>query len=354
VPNGNNQSQQLLFDDPALMDFTGGTHTYPSGYSEPFNMRTGEGALKYAQNQARQSLGAKVKTTGQQSAEDIDAAAKETYGPLYSPIYGAGGQVNPNALTETLHRNASINTLPEQAAGFAGMPLKQAARAAAGGFAGGVAGAYGGGHAGHYLGGIPGRLMRNPKLEAQGAGVGETLGAIGGGMIGGYGGGAAAMSGAGIPLRLRLGGASVEGEMPMGGVGRAGSAGDLASWGEQDLWSGYMKNRGTPQGEAIAKEIQRRGLAQSPAGTYRPPVPMASSQPLKARVAAGTNPKLSAQENSALRNFLAEHPERVAALQKQAEAGDTGAQQQLRELLQGRRRTNVGPPVGTPERRGQQ
>lgn len=70
------------------------------------------------------------------------------------------------------------------------------------------------------------------------------------------------------------------------GVGRVGSAGDLTSWREEDLWAGYMQNKGTPQGEALAREIQRRGLASSPAGTYRPPVPAEQAPSLKARVGA--------------------------------------------------------------------
>lgn len=76
---------------------------------------------------------------------------------------------------------------------------------------------------------------------------------------------------------------------PAAGVGRAGSAGDLTSWREEDLWSGYMRNKGTPQGEALAREIQRRGLAASPAGTYRPPMPteppLGKGPSLKMRVA---------------------------------------------------------------------
>lgn len=160
-----------------------------------------------------------------------------------------------------------------------GMPLSTAVRTVAGGIAGSTAGAYGGGHAGHYLGGILGRLLNNKKMEQQGAGIGETVGAIGGGLVGGYGGGAAASRGGGIPLKLRLGGVPIEGEMPLGGAGRVGSAGDLASWDEENLWAGYMKNQNTPQGQAIAREIQRRGLARSPAGTYRPPNPPTQGSP---------------------------------------------------------------------------
>jgi hypothetical protein len=54
------------------------------------------------------------------------------------------------------------------------------------------------------------------------------------------------------------------------GKARVGSAGDLATWSEEDLWAQYMKHRGSPLGDAIGKEIQRRGLAKASAGTVRP------------------------------------------------------------------------------------
>jgi hypothetical protein len=54
------------------------------------------------------------------------------------------------------------------------------------------------------------------------------------------------------------------------GAGRVGSAGDLATWQPEDLWQGYMKNKGTPLGESLGSEIKRRGLATSAASDVRP------------------------------------------------------------------------------------
>lgn len=284
-----------------------------AGDTQAFDPRTGAGAEAYARRGARQSLASKVKTTGQQSAEDINEFGKEMYGSLYDPYDPATGKGG-----HTIERNVGMWSLPYQAAGYAGMPLKTAVKTAAGGIAGSMAGAYGGGHAGHYLGGIPGRLARNPKLEQQGAGVGEAIGAFGGGVVGGYGGGAAAMGGGRIPLKLRIGGVPVEGELPMGGVGRAGSAGDLASWGESDLWEGYMRNRGTPQGEALAREIQRRGLATSPSGTYRPPQP-SSPSPSPAAPPPPTQPSAAPAASAGPRKAGG------TLLQKMAERGSQGA-----------------------------
>jgi hypothetical protein len=53
-------------------------------------------------------------------------------------------------------------------------------------------------------------------------------------------------------------------------LGRTGSAGDLAHWREDDLWQGYLKNKGTPLGEALGNEIKRRGFATSAAENVRP------------------------------------------------------------------------------------
>jgi hypothetical protein len=74
---------------------------------------------------------------------------------------------------------------------------------------------------------------------------------------------------AGIP---RIGAAKpTGGPQTLEGVGgRTGSAGDLASWREEDLWNGYVANKGTPLGHALGREIQRRGLATSPRMTVRP------------------------------------------------------------------------------------
>jgi hypothetical protein len=74
-----------------------------------------------------------------------------------------------------------------------------------------------------------------------------------------------------------VGGAAVNserlaGKVAAGAGGRVGSAGDLASWQPEDLWSGYMKNRGTPLGDSIAQEIQRRGLAGATTPTTVRPV----------------------------------------------------------------------------------
>lgn len=267
MPQDDKQEQTLL-DSPDLAFRPRG-----AAATQPFDYKTGAGAESYARRQGIQSLREKMMTTGEESARDIGQVAKETYGPLYEP-----GQ--------TLQRNASLWSLPYQAAAFSGMPLKKAITTGVGATIGGMGGAYAGGHTGHYLGGIPGRLMTNPQLEKQGAGLGEAAGAAIGGVAGGIAGGSMGYRGGGIPLKMKVAGLPIEGELPIGGVGRSGSAGDLASWTPDDLWQGYMRERGTPQGEALAREIQRRGLASSPAGTYRPPVPAEQAPSLKARVGA--------------------------------------------------------------------
>ena len=278
MPDG--KRQQSLLDSPDL-DWGKAQERQQS-----FDPTTGAGAEAYARRQSRQSLAQKVKTTGQQGAEDLNEFGKEMYGPLYEP-----GQ--------TIQRNASLWALPYQGAGLASLPLKQAIAAGAGGVAGSMGGAYAGGHGGHYLGGIPGRLAGDPVLEKRGAGIGEATGATLGGISGGMVGGMAGYRGGGIPLKVRIAGLPLEATMggEAGGVGRVGSAGDLASWTPEDLWEGYMKNRGTPQAESLAREIQRRGIASSPAGTYRPPTSSGGGEwedPMEQarRGAPGVNPQV--------------------------------------------------------------
>lgn len=63
--------------------------------------------------------------------------------------------------------------------------------------------------------------------------------------------------------------------IPQSGVGksitttRIGSAGDLTQWTADDLWTGYMKNKGAPLGESIGKELSRRGLVKSTSSNIR-------------------------------------------------------------------------------------
>jgi hypothetical protein len=81
-----------------------------------------------------------------------------------------------------------------------------------------------------------------------------------------------------------------------------------------------------------------------------PPTPPVTSN-------AGPAPNLTPQETSALRFFLQEHPRELQALETQIERGtpaeQAAAKIRMRELLQGRRKQNSGPPAGTPERRNQ-
>jgi len=75
------QAQRGVFDDPALLDFNSKPK---AGYTQSFDPRTGAGAQSYSRQQARASLASKVKTTGQQGAEDWQAVNKELYGPYAS------------------------------------------------------------------------------------------------------------------------------------------------------------------------------------------------------------------------------------------------------------------------------
>jgi len=198
VPDDKAKQSQLVFDDPALDWGKGGP---AKGDIQAFDPRTGAGAEAYARRGARESLASKVKTTGQQSAEDIGQFAKETYGPLYEP-------------GKTIQRNVGMWSLPYQLAGMSPRRL-------IGSVVGGFAGATGGGKGGHYLGGIPGRVLNDPTLEKQGAGIGEGIGAVGGGVVGAGLGGGLAGGGGGIPtsrmsllkqlLRYLGGGAEEEG-----------------------------------------------------------------------------------------------------------------------------------------------
>jgi hypothetical protein len=241
-PVPDNKPQQSVFDDPALLDFGSKSQ---AGDMQSFDLKTGQGAQAYSRQQARSSLASKVKTTGEQSAEDISATAKEIYGPLYEP-------------GETIQRNAAMYALPYQAASLGGMPLKQAVKTAAGSLAGGMAGAYAGGHGGHYLGGIPGRVMNSPKLEKQGAGIGEGIGAVGGGLVGGMTGG---MAGAGgrVPLRMRLAGIPMEAEVG-GEAGAATAAPSMSGGGAQPRGQLIV----TPQQQA--EDVGRFYAGGSPGG----------------------------------------------------------------------------------------
>lgn len=61
--------------------------------------------------------------------------------------------------------------------------------------------------------------------------------------------------------------------------------------------------------------------------------------------------KLTPQEQSSLRLFTARYPKEIADLTAKADAGDVNAQNELRAILQGTRKTNIGPPAGQVERR---
>jgi len=69
-------------------------------------------------------------------------------------------------------------------------------------------------------------------------------------------------------------------------------------------------------------------------------------------------PKLTEQESRALKPFLAEHKVEMESLQKTIDDPATApeakkaAENRMREILQGKRKTDIGPPAGTAERRG--
>lgn len=158
---------------------------------EKLRLTTGVGMEQRSQQQSRQSLASKVQPY-------------DWTGPSVGRPPGGGEEA-------TLAEGAAPGLAGLSTIGMAG-ELKTNPMSAIRGLAGGIAGAYAGGHTGHYLGGIPGRMAQSPEMEKTGAGLGEA----GGALLGGMAGGAMGARGGGIPLKLRVAGMPVEGEVASG------------------------------------------------------------------------------------------------------------------------------------------
>jgi hypothetical protein len=153
--------------------------------------------------------------------------------------------------------------------------------------------------------------------------------------------------------------ATVQGSQPVGVVARDEAGNELKA----SVVDANKPNAVEAQKFTLAKQFPEAKIAvESPERVItarQGEMPRAETLATQSAASAQTpasevKSNLTDQERRALGPFMEQHAREMAQLGPKAEAGDAAAQEQIREKLQGRRKTNVGPPEGQPERRADQ